>query len=225
MLSAVDDHGESVLVLLDMSAAFDTIDHNILLFRLQDRYGVSCTVCRWFAYYFDNGQQSEQSDCMHITWGMPQGSVVSPEIFVAYSAPIEDIVNVDNLYNMPYADDTQLYVLIKPSDRTSKLPKLECIYDIRAWLTENKVKLNDAETELLHVKSHYVKIVSNKCFYYHQQCNQPFYHFWKFVTWAWCSTIIWWCTATWTTSAAVYCLQFLTLANFACSWIWTMQRS
>ena len=82
---------------------------------------------------------------------MPQGSVVGPEMFVAYSAPIVDIINAHNLSSMSYADDTQLYVLIKPSDR-SKLSKLEeCIHDIRAWLTENKLMLNDAKTELLQL--------------------------------------------------------------------------
>ena len=60
---------------------------------------------------------------------------------------------------MSYTDDTQLYVLIKPSDRTSKLFKLEDgIRDIRAWLTENKLMLNDTKTEILLVKFRYARI-------------------------------------------------------------------
>ena len=51
---------------------------------------------------------------------MPQGSVVGPDMFVAYCAPIEDIVNGHNLCSMSYADDTQLYVLIKPSEHVVK---------------------------------------------------------------------------------------------------------
>ncbi|XP_072016946.1 uncharacterized protein [Amphiura filiformis] len=91
---------------------------------------------------------------------MPQGSVVGPEMFIAYSAPIEDIINGHNLCSMSYADDTQLYVLIKPSDRTSMLSKLEdCIRDIHSWLTENKLMMNDSKTELLHVKSRYARSV------------------------------------------------------------------
>jgi hypothetical protein len=97
---------------------------------------------------------------MTIAWGMPQGSVVGPEMFVAYSAPIEDIVTSHNLCSMSYADDTQLYVLIKPSDRTNMLSNLEdCIHDIRTWLTLNKLKLNESKTELLHVKSRYAHSV------------------------------------------------------------------
>ncbi|XP_072048603.1 uncharacterized protein [Amphiura filiformis] len=76
LLQAVDTHGEAVLVLLDMSAAFDTVDHNILLRRLHERYGVKGPVHKWFASYLDNRQQSvlidgEQSDPMTIDWGMP----------------------------------------------------------------------------------------------------------------------------------------------------------
>ena len=150
LLQAVDNHGEAVLVLLDMSAAFDTVDHKILLRRLQERYGVNGTAHKWFSSYLDNRHQSvlidgEQSDPMTIAWGMPQGSVVGPEMFVAYSAPIEDIVNGHNLCSMSYADDTQLYVLIKPSNRISMLSNLEnCILDIRTWLTINKLMLNES---------------------------------------------------------------------------------
>ena len=163
LLKAVDEHGEAVLVLLDMSAAFDTVDHNVMLRRLQDRYGVNGTAHRWFASYLCNRQQSvlidcEQSDPTTISFGVPQGSVVGPEMFIAYSAPIEDIINAHNLCSMSYADDTQIYVLIKPPDRVSKMSKLEeCICDIQTWLTENKLMLNASKTELLHVKSCYAR--------------------------------------------------------------------
>ena len=167
LLCAVDEHGEAVLVLLDMSAAFDTVDHSILLRRLHERYGVTDTAHRWFASYLDKSQQSvlidgELSDPMTIAWGMPQGSVVGPEMFVVYSAPIEDIISKHNLESMSYADDTQLYVVIKLSNRVSTLSNLEnCLHDIRTWLSENKLLLNDAKTELLHVKSRFSKSVAD----------------------------------------------------------------
>ena len=96
---------------------------------------------------------------MDISWGMPQGSVVGPEMFVTYSTPIEDIINTHNS-STSYADNTQLYVIIKPSDRTNKLSKFEeYIHGIRAWLTENKLMLNDPKTEPLNVKSRYARNV------------------------------------------------------------------
>ncbi|XP_072041159.1 uncharacterized protein [Amphiura filiformis] len=167
LLRAVDDHGEAVLVLLDLSAAFDTVDHNILLTRLSARYGVTGTAHRWFATYLMNRQQSvsidtEVSNPTRLDWGVPQGSVVGPELFVIYSSPIQDIIDNHGLASISYADDTQLYVVIKPSNRASALAKLEkCIEDIRKWMAANKLMLNDTKTELLHVTSRFSKRVSN----------------------------------------------------------------
>ena len=104
--------------------------------------------------FFLSGQSvlidGKQSDPMTIAWGMPQGSVVGPEMFVAYSSPI---VNGHNHCSMSYADDTQLYVLIKPYNRTSMLSNLEnCTRDIRTWLTINKLMLNESKTEFFSCK-------------------------------------------------------------------------
>ncbi|XP_072033017.1 uncharacterized protein [Amphiura filiformis] len=103
----------------------------------------------------------EVSDSTGLDWGVPQGSVVGPEMFVLYSAPIEDIIRKYGLCSLSYADDTQLYVVITPSNRVKALVKLEeCIEDIRIWMAHNKLKLNDSKTELLHVKSRFAKNVS-----------------------------------------------------------------
>ena len=167
LLYAVDNHGEAILVLLDLSAAFDTVDHDILLERLQSRYGVSGMAHKWFASYLENRKQSviidgEVSDPTGLDWGVPQGSVVGPEMFVLYSAPIEDIIKKHGLCSLSYADDTQLYVVITPSNRVRALAKLEdCIDDIRTWMAHNRLKLNDSKTEVLHVKSRFAKNVAS----------------------------------------------------------------
>ncbi len=167
LLCAVDDHGEAVLVLLDLSAAFDTVDHHILLNRLSARYGVTGIAHQWFASYLKDRKQyvmidGEMSDPSSLDWGVPQGSVVGPELFVIYSAPIEDIITKHGLSSVSYADDTQIYVVIKPSTRDSAVARVEnCIDDIRNWMAANKLMLNDAKTELLHVSSRFSKSVSN----------------------------------------------------------------
>ena len=87
---------------------------------------------------------------------------MGPDMFVIYSAPIEDIIKEHGLSSISYADDTQLFVLIKPSNRDSALDKLaNCIEDIRLWMTENKLMLNNSKTELLHVTSRFARNVPN----------------------------------------------------------------
>ena len=98
VLRAVDDHRQAVLVLLNLSAAFDTIDHQILLQRLQLRFGVSGTVLRWFSAYLKDLSQTVSinnvdSDQHNIMWGVPQGSVCGAPLFTLYTIPISDIIS------------------------------------------------------------------------------------------------------------------------------------
>ena len=75
-----DKQGGEVILVLDLSAAFDTIDHTVFINRLKSRYGVRGTVCTWFSPYLHNRNQSILADDVSsqpvkITYGMPQGSV------------------------------------------------------------------------------------------------------------------------------------------------------
>ena len=111
---AIDNKCEAVLVLLNLSAAFDTIDHAILLDRLRDRYGFSGTVLRWIESYLKGRPQCIVLDKIlsrprYLSCGVPQGSVLGPLLFSLYIAPLEDIISAHGLDAMMYADDTQLY--------------------------------------------------------------------------------------------------------------------
>lgn len=163
LLKAVDDHQEAVLVLLDLSAAFDTVDYNILLKRLDEEYGICGTALQWFSSYLQNRKQSviidnEISEPIILDWGVPQGSVTGPVLFLLYSGPIQDIIDAHGLSGMIYADDTQLYIMMKPSERSNVLARLEaCIRDIKIWMAENRLMLNDNKSEVLHVTSRFTK--------------------------------------------------------------------
>ena len=113
------DRSEGViLVLLDLSAAFDTVDHPILLSRLKDRFGIDDTVLRWISSYLTGRQQSvvvgdQTSDPAPLTYGVPQGSVLGPQLFSAYISPLSEIADQSKVNTHQYADDCELYIAFK----------------------------------------------------------------------------------------------------------------
>ena len=111
---AIDQHREVLLLLLDLSTAFDNIDHDALLERLHKRYGFSGTVLCWFKSYLSGRKQSviikdTESSEVPVTHGVLQGSDLGPIFFSLFFAPLEDIA-AHGLTCMMYADDTQLYI-------------------------------------------------------------------------------------------------------------------
>jgi predicted nucleic acid-binding Zn-ribbon protein len=160
VLQAVDKKQCVFLVLLDQSAAFDTVDHSILLGRLEDTIGVSGSALEWCRSYFADRSQSVHvlgvpSLPRPLTSGMPQGSVMGPFGFPPYSAPIGEICRRHDICYHFYADDSQLYLSFSPQDEDEARNRLEaCIQDIREWMKQNHLKLNEAKTEFLVIGSH-----------------------------------------------------------------------
>ena len=139
ILKAIDQHQEVVLLLLDLSSAFDTIDHSALLTRLRERYGFTGKVLSWFESYLTNRVQSviinvTQSYELPVSLGVPQGSVLGPLLFFFFFAPLEEIIAAHWLNCMIYADDKQLYVSLNPRSNENVLFSIElCTKDIMAW--------------------------------------------------------------------------------------------
>ena len=159
ILVALDNHQEVVLVLLDLSAAFDTIDHSALLSRLQCRYGINGTVLKWFQSYLDNRTQQviikdSPSSEKQLLSGVP---VLGPLLFSLFFGPLEDVILAHGLKVMVYADDTQLYISIGSyEDRPVALAKLElCIKDILVWCITNGLACNPGKTEIVHFLSRF----------------------------------------------------------------------
>ena len=156
LLNASDEGLVSVLVLLDLSAAFDTIDHQILLQRLEDLIGIKETALSWFKSYLSDRFQFvhvNEVSSMHtrVRHGVPQGSVLGPILFTLYMLPLGNIIRKHSINFHCYADDTQLYLSIKP-DETNQLAKLQaCLKDIKVWMTHNLQLLNSDKTEVIVV--------------------------------------------------------------------------
>ena len=157
IMCAVDQKKAVVLVLLDLSAAFDTIDHSILLNRLQKRCGITGTALSWFETYLTDRCQviqlnGESFDKMQLQFGVPQGSVLGPLLFTSYTAPLGEIARRHSVELHLYADDTQVYMSFSPlSDEstTRTFQRIEaCIAEIRTWLKDNKLMLNDDKTDV-----------------------------------------------------------------------------
>uniref|UniRef100_A0A8D3CRZ4 Reverse transcriptase domain-containing protein n=1 Tax=Scophthalmus maximus TaxID=52904 RepID=A0A8D3CRZ4_SCOMX len=150
---ASDSGYVSILVLLDLSAAFDTIDHKILLQRLE-HIGIKGTALEWFKSYLSDRFQfvnvnNKSSIHTKVRHGVPQGSVLGPILFTLYILPLGNIIRKRRINFHCYADDTQLYLSIKP-DETNQVDKLlDCLKDIKAWMTYNFLLLNSEKTEVI----------------------------------------------------------------------------
>ena len=97
LLQVIDKGKSTVLSLLDLSAAFDTLDHDILLKRLETTFGISGTAIKWFSSYLSERKQIVSIDDVSstergITYGVPQGSVLGAVLFVLYTYPVAEIV-------------------------------------------------------------------------------------------------------------------------------------
>ena len=155
ILQAIDDGKCVFLVLLDLSAAFDTVSHNITLKRLTSNYGIDGNALKWVNSYLTERCQSvlvsgKLSSPETLKYGVPQGSVLGPSLFSDYSSPVASLIRSHGICVQCYADDTQLYVSFRPNEETLALGKLEtCIADLRTWMNRNRLKLNDSKTEFV----------------------------------------------------------------------------
>ena len=149
----IDRGNGTLLVLLDLSAAFDTIDHLIIFQILEHSFGITDSALTLMKSYLDGRQQCVQiegviSQFAELACGVPQGSVLGPLKCCIYMLLIGSIMRHHDIDFHIYVDDTQSYVSFDLSNPNVYLDRLNlCIYDLRIWMIRNKLKINDSKTE------------------------------------------------------------------------------
>ena len=142
----------TLLILLDLSAAFDTIDFDLLLKDLYEG-GIRGNALKLLETYLKERFQKVSgvdsvSDPLELSFGVPQGSVLGPVLFSLYSSKLAKIFEAHGVSYHFYADDSQIYMPI--TNITSTQSKINTIMsDIKLWMLERKLKLNEGKTEII----------------------------------------------------------------------------
>ena len=151
-LKGIDDKKLTACVLLDMSKAFDSVDHQILLRKIQS-VGASTSALKWFNSYLTNLYQvvrihSSVSDPLPVECGVPQGSILGPLLFSIY---VNDLPEVPRHCSTEcYVDDTKLFVSFNLHDSQRIVQEMnEDLLQVRNWCFGNRLLLNPDKTKLI----------------------------------------------------------------------------
>lgn len=149
LVKIVDESKCGILVMLDLSAAFDTVDHDILLEDLK-ALGIEEGALMWFNSYLKDRLQSvhissDSSEIKNLKRGVPQGSILGPTLFNIYTTELSNILKSHNVGFKLYADDTQFYFPFENVEKCKE--KIQLIMtDVMGWMNRKKLKLNEEKT-------------------------------------------------------------------------------
>jgi len=156
---AIDQGNVALAAFLDVSAAFDTVDHEILLQRLSTSYGITGLAHDWFRSFITGRLQTVRlgstcSDSVPVRSGVPQGSVLGPLLYVLYTADIIPLVESLHSKVHLYADDAQLYEFCRPDDAVALSHRVLTVIDaVSVWMASNRLRLNLDKTQSLWLGS------------------------------------------------------------------------
>ena len=153
LLSADPSH-LTIVILLDLTAAFNTINHTILLSYLESSLTITGTALSWPKSYFTGRQQfihinNCTSSTVRLSRGAPRGSVLGPLRFILYLFPLGNIIHHHGFHFHCYADDVQLYISTKSITPATHSTLFNCLINIKSWVQTNFLKLNCDKSELI----------------------------------------------------------------------------
>jgi hypothetical protein len=163
-ICAMGEQKVILVVQLDLSAAFDTVDHHQLLKMLRE-LGIHGVALQWFESYLTSRTQTirvkgEKSSSRELTCGVPQGSVLGPILFTIYTASLGALLRHVGVDYHLYADDSWLYIMCKASEIDSAITRMETtIALVHKWMKQHHLKMNEDKTEFLVISS---KQLANK---------------------------------------------------------------
>jgi len=159
ILTVINKGDLAALAVLDLTAAFDTVDHKILLQRLQSRFGVTGRLMAWIrSYLYQRTLYVHLGSCgsrpQPVFSSVPEESVLGTILFLIYIADLPCVIQCHGFQLHLYADETQIYDLCSPSSTDQLQLRLsDCIDDVANWMRSNQLLLNTEKTEVLWCSS------------------------------------------------------------------------
>lgn len=156
LLMPADSGMVVVLIMLDLSVTFDTMDHSIIIEQQECEVGFRRTALKWFHSYLQYrtfsvnlANTSSSVASFHLKYGVPQGSILGPILFSLYMCPLGSICHHFKISYHMYADDTQLYLSLKAENEQSLKKLLDCLNEVIIWLSNNFLQLNERKSEIV----------------------------------------------------------------------------
>ena len=153
--SAIDKSQVTLLALYDVSAAFDSVDHDILLHRLSTSFGISGLPLLWLTSYLTGRSSSTifcstRSPWIPVLVGLQQGSVLGPLLYIMFTADLSTLLATCSLISHSYADDVQSYAHCRPSEAGETVRLMVSAADaLTTWLSSNRLRLNSSKTQYI----------------------------------------------------------------------------
>jgi len=152
---AIDRSQVTLLALFDLSAAFDTVDHDILLQRLSISFGLSGNILDWLTSYLRDRSFMVAHGSTRSLWvpapvGLPQGSVLGPLLYRIYTADLGSILAAASVLGQSYADDLQAYIHCLATQADAAVGTMSrAMETLQSWMSSNRLRLNPTKTHLI----------------------------------------------------------------------------